>query len=84
MKLAALLVMTKAINNNLSTSQLIDIYQDILENQLKVGKLVLFSYDTDWTCILKYGVNEDFNHLKFEPELLDIKEIETISFRRVS
>lgn len=81
-KLNALLVMTKAINNNLSTSQLLDIYQDILENQLKVGKLVLFSYDTDWTCILKYGVNKDFNHLKFEPELLEIKEIETISFSK--
>jgi len=79
-KLTALLVMTKAINNNLSTSQLLDIYQDILENQLKVGKLVLFSYDTDWTCILKYGVDQSFNHLKFEPELLDIKEIETITF----
>ncbi|MBS1634394.1 MAG: SpoIIE family protein phosphatase [Bacteroidetes bacterium] len=79
-KLNALLVMTKAINNNLSTSQLLDIYQDILENQLKVGKLVLFSFDTEWTCILKYGVDKAFNHLKFEPELLDIKEIETISF----
>lgn len=79
-KLNALLVMTKAINNNLSTSQLLDIYQDILENQLKVGKLVLFSHDAEWRSILKYGVNSDFNHLKFEPELLDIKEIETITF----
>ena len=79
-KLSALLEMTKAINNNLSTSQLLGIYQEILENKLKVGKLVLFSYDTEWTCILKYGVDSTYNHLVFEPELLDIKEIESISF----
>ena len=79
-KLSALLEMTKAINNNLSTSQLLDIYQEILENRLSVGKLVLFSYDTEWKCILKYGIGEDFNHIEFEDELLSIKEIETISY----
>ncbi len=81
-KLNALLEMTKAINNNLSTSQLLDIYQEILENRLNVGKLVLYSFNSEWTCILKYGVDKDFNHLLFEPELLDIKEIETISFTK--
>jgi sigma-B regulation protein RsbU (phosphoserine phosphatase) len=81
-KLNALLEMTKAINNNVTTSQLLDIYQEILENRLKVGKLVLFSFTTEWTCILKYGVGKDYNHLVFEPELLDIKEIETISYSK--
>ena len=81
-KLNALLEITKAINNNVSTAQLLDIYQEILENKLKVGKLVLFSFTTEWTCILKYGVNKEYNHLVFEPELLDIKEIETISFSK--
>jgi phosphoserine phosphatase RsbU/P len=80
LKLNALLEITKAINNNVSTSQLLDLYQDILENRLKVGKLVLFSFDKEWTCILKYGISQDFNHIKFENELLAIKEIETISF----
>ena len=79
-KLNAILEMTKAINNNVSTAQLLDIYQEILENRLNVGKLVLFSYDTEWTCILKYGVDQDFNHLQFEQELLDIHEIQTISY----
>lgn len=81
-KLNSLLEMTKAINNNLTTAQLLDIYQEILENRLKVGKLVLFSFTTEWTCILKYGVDKDYNHLVFEPELLDIKEIETISYSK--
>lgn len=82
LKLNALLEITKAINNNLSTSQLLDLYQDILENRLKVGKLVLFSFDKEWTCILKYGISKEFNHIKFENELLDIKEIESISFTK--
>jgi sigma-B regulation protein RsbU (phosphoserine phosphatase) len=82
LKLNALLEITKAINNNASTAQLLDLYQDILENRLKVGKLVLFSFDKEWTCILKYGIGGDFNHIKFENELLGIKEIETISFSK--
>jgi len=80
LKLKALLEVTKAINNNVSISQLLDIYQNILEDQLKVGKLVLYGYDEEWTCLLKYGVGDQFNHLKFEEELLHIKEIETITY----
>ena len=82
-KLSAILEMTKAINNNLSTSQLLDIYQDILENRLSVGKLVLFSFEDDWKCILKYGVDKDFNHLEFDAELLKINEIQTNMVRVV-
>ena len=80
LKLNALLEVTKAINNNFSTSQLLDLYQDILENRLGVGKLVLFSFDQEWNCILKYGVDAEFNHLVFDKELLDIHEIKTIGF----
>lgn len=82
LKLNALLEVTKAINNNVTTSQLLDLYQDILENRLGVGKLVLFHFDEDWTCILKYGISESFNHIEFETELLAIHEIETIAFSK--
>lgn len=81
-KLNALLEITKAINNNFSTAQLLDLYQEILENRLGVGKLVLFSFDEDWSCILKYGISDAFNHIQFESELLEINEIETISFSK--
>jgi phosphoserine phosphatase RsbU/P len=82
LKLNALLEVTKAINNNFSTSQLLDLFQDILENRLGVGKLVLFHYDTEWKCILKYGIDKQFNHVEFEEELLAIHEIETITFSK--
>lgn len=82
LKLNALLEVTKAINNNLSTSQLLDLYQDILENRLGVGKLILFSFDTEWKCLLKYGIDKDLNHITFENELLSISEIETIAYSK--
>lgn len=82
LKLNALLEVTKAINNNLSTGQLLDLYQEILENRLGVGKLVLFHFDRTWTCILKYGIDKEFNHVEFETELLAIHEIETITFSK--
>lgn len=77
-----MLEITKAINNNISTPQLLDLYQDILENRLGVGKLVLFSFDGEWKCILKYGVDAGFNHVAFEEQLLDIHEIQTITFHK--
>jgi sigma-B regulation protein RsbU (phosphoserine phosphatase) len=80
LKLNALLEVTKAINRNASTAKLLDLYQDILENRLGVGKLILFSFGSEWTCILKYGISTEFSHLKFEPELLNITEIETITY----
>ncbi len=82
LKLNALLEITKAINNNISTGRVLDLYQDILENRLGVGKLVLFSYDTEWKCILKYGIDDQFNHVVFEDELLKIQEIGTITFHK--
>lgn len=82
LKLNALLEVTKAINNNHSTSDLLELYQDILENRLGVGKLVLFHFEKNWTCILKYGIGENFSNVVFEEELLDIHEIETITYSK--
>ena len=80
LKLNALLEVTKAINNNFSTSQLLDLFQEILENRLGVGKLALFSFDNEWKCLLKYGFSKDSPNLQFESELLNITEINTINF----
>ncbi|MBL7911010.1 MAG: PP2C family protein-serine/threonine phosphatase [Bacteroidia bacterium] len=82
LKLNALLEVTKAINNNFSTGQLLDLFQDILENRLGVGKLVLFSFDVEWKCLLKYGIKKDAEAIVFENELLSISEIETINFSK--
>ncbi|MBX3165555.1 MAG: PP2C family protein-serine/threonine phosphatase [Bacteroidetes bacterium] len=73
---------TKAINNNISTAQLLELYQDILENRLGVGKLVLFLHKENWECILKYGIDDEPVEIVFEEELLSIREIESIGFSK--
>jgi sigma-B regulation protein RsbU (phosphoserine phosphatase) len=55
-KLNSLLDITKAINSNYSTEKLLEIYKFILREQLGITKLMLFTYDTSWSCILKYGI----------------------------
>ncbi len=81
-KLNSLLEITKAINHNFSTEQLLQILENVLKNQLNIGKLVLFSNDNGWKCILKYGVGEEYNDINVERDLLPITEIGTINFSK--
>jgi phosphoserine phosphatase RsbU/P len=80
LKLSILLEVTKAINHNFSTQHLLDIYEDVLRNKLNIGKLVLFSLDEQWTCLLKYGVGAEHEKIDVEKELKGVKEIGTINF----
>jgi len=80
-KLNSLLQITKAINNNFSTDQLLEIFKEVLETQLKIGRLVLFSENQKgWECILKYGVGDEYNNIDVERDLFPIHEIGTINF----
>lgn len=79
-KLNSLLEITKAINRNSSTEQLLQIFEEVLETQLNIGKLVLFSYENGWKCVLKYGVGDEYNDIDVERDLLPITEIATINF----
>jgi sigma-B regulation protein RsbU (phosphoserine phosphatase) len=79
-KLNALLEITRAINHNFSTDQLLEIFEEVLEKQLNIGKLVLFSNDNGWRCLLKYGVGQEYNDINVERDLLPITEIGTINF----
>jgi len=82
-KLNSLLEITKAINNNFSTDQLLEIFKEVLETQLKIGKLVLFSDSKKgWKCILKYGFGDEYNNIDVERDLLPIHEIGTINFSK--
>ena len=80
LKLNALLEVTKAINNNYSVPQLLELYQEILQNRLGVGRLVLFSLDRTWDCLLTYGIPDYAGTPFFENELLQYNEIETITY----
>ncbi len=83
-KLNSLLEITKAINNNFSTEQLLELFENVLENELGISRLVLFSNEGDggWKCLLKYGVGNEYNDIDIKRDLLPIKEIGTINFSK--
>ncbi len=78
LKLDTLLEVTKGINNNLSKDDLLNLYKTVLLDELKIGKLLLFSYDKkQWTEELSIGINS--SNIGVNEDLLNIKEIEVIS-----
>ncbi|MBI3510725.1 MAG: PP2C family protein-serine/threonine phosphatase [Bacteroidetes bacterium] len=79
LKLKSLLEITKAINSNQSTTDLLAIYENVIREKLAIGKLVLFSHDgNEWKCLLSFGVDAEFNNINVEKEFKGIKEITTI------
>jgi len=63
-----LLQITKAINYDLPSQQLFEVYQVVLKDHLKVGKAVLFLKDASWHKTLEYGC--EINIENDEPEKL--------------
>jgi phosphoserine phosphatase RsbU/P len=51
-KLNALLEITQAINSNLSVSELLLRYLNILQENLNIGRIVIYKYQNGWECIL--------------------------------
>ncbi|HEY6160297.1 MAG TPA: PP2C family protein-serine/threonine phosphatase [Bacteroidia bacterium] len=78
-KLSSLLEVTKAINTNLGTAELLEIFENVLKNQLSIGKLMLFSFDGNWKCILSFGSTDPIT-VNVEKDLSGIKEISFIDF----
>ena len=58
-KLNALLEVTQAINENLSQESLINRYEKLLREELKIGKILLYKFNQEWECILSSGVEDD-------------------------
>lgn len=55
-KLDALLGITHAINRKLPVDELLQRYRKVLESELGIEKLVLYSHDGSWKSILQFGV----------------------------
>lgn len=79
-KLNTLLTITKAINANLSTKELLKRYEEILREDLNIGKLLIFKYDKEWTLILSSGCSKEIiKRIDVEKDLLEHKEISFIT-----
>ena len=79
-KLASLLEVTKAINSNAKTPELLKIYESVLRHQLNVGKLVLYANDGGWKSVLKFGMEASFTPAEIERYLLPLKDITLMDF----
>ncbi|HEX5002835.1 MAG TPA: PP2C family protein-serine/threonine phosphatase [Bacteroidia bacterium] len=54
-----LLQITKAINYNLPTEGLYEIYRSVLENHLKVGRMLLLVHDGEWRIATSYNASTE-------------------------
>lgn len=71
-----LLQITKAINYNLPAAQLFEIFENVMRDQLKVKKLLLFIHEQTWHKMLSYGLEEDFHVDQVEERLNEISQMQ--------
>jgi len=77
-KLNALLNITKSINANLPTKELLSQYESILRDDLGIGKILLFSFGERWEVLLNAGFPESLRKkIDIETDLLCYDEIIT-------
>ena len=77
-KLNALLDITLAINDNVSTSELIRRYEKLLCDDLDIGKVIVLKYSDKWECLLNSGFSRSF--FKKVDVVRDLLPFEEISF----
>jgi phosphoserine phosphatase RsbU/P len=79
-KLNALLDITLAINDNVSTSELIRRYEKMLTYDLNIGKVIVLKFSDKWECPLNSGFgNNFFDEVDMERDLLPFEEISFIT-----
>ncbi len=77
-----LLQITKAINYNLPSSNLFDIYLTVLRDQLHVSKLLLLVNEDGWRIPVEYGIDEAIpftSPVSFAHEMQQISEHNNLS-----
>lgn len=79
-KLQSLLNITQAINENLSRDELLDIYRQLLTEDLNIGKVLIFMLENSWKCLLRSGdVGESYSSISVENDLIPIQDISFIT-----
>ncbi|WP_421917819.1 GAF domain-containing SpoIIE family protein phosphatase [Marinifilum sp.] len=79
-KLDLILKITQAINENLSIEDLLKKYESILFNELKIGKIAVFKFNSSWERLLISGIdNKITDRIKIETDLASHDDITYIS-----
>ena len=85
-KLNALLAITQAINENLPQEELLKRYEKLLKEDLNIGKILIFMFDSaSWMCLLSSGVKEKSSlNLNVEKDLLKYLEITFVTSKSIA
>jgi len=80
-KLNSLLEITQAINANLSVNELLDKYRSILQDELNIGKIIIYKLNEKiWEPIFTTGIKEsDAKGIDVERDLIHVKDITFIT-----
>jgi len=74
-KLDSLLDITLSINANLPTEDLLSKYENILRQNLGIGKILIFKHSNNWECLLNGGFPKHLEEIDVESRLINITEI---------
>ncbi len=79
-KLDVLLDITLAINENPPIDELLRQFENVLRVDLNIGKVLIYSYNQKWQCILASGFHRNVaENIKVESDLLYYKQITNLS-----
>lgn len=82
-KLNALLEITQAINANMPVGDLLILYKNIILENLKIGKILIFRYNEGWEKLLSSQCSEDGTplpvNIDVERDLLGFQDISFIT-----
>ncbi|MFM8431708.1 MAG: PP2C family protein-serine/threonine phosphatase [Bacteroidota bacterium] len=73
-----LLQITKAICYGFNKTELLNVYEHVLQSQLKVEKLVLFIQDSGWRCELMYGTGTSFSEIDVDRILTELGKLHNL------
>ncbi len=77
-KLNSLLEITTSINSNKTVSEILEIYNYVLKEQLGIRKFILFNKQKSWNILQKEGVKGKIKDIDIESDILRFKEITVI------
>lgn len=79
-KLDTLLDVTLSINENLPVDELLKQFENILRKDLNIGKVLIYSYNQKWNCILSSGFHRTVAEgINVENDLLYYKQITNLT-----
>ena len=77
-KLNSLLEITTAINSNKPVSDILNIYNYILSEQLGIKKFILFNHQNNWCVLSKMGIKGKVKEINVEEDFSRFKDITVI------